>query len=190
MSLSATVKPGGNDFQPRDSGIFMGEGPASPPDIPSFRYLNNVTTGTGHKMADVIHIIIINRLVKEKRYLTIYHHGTGSSHLVSDKKEIAVPLNLKTKKDYLTISVVGEPGHMWHGCNVSLPYWLDFDFLTTDAVTLSHSGGGENFVIEVPPGLPNWQLKITRQKDSRPSNITGSEENPLQRIIISDDREP
>jgi hypothetical protein len=138
-------------------------------------------------MADMINIIIINRLVKEKRYLTIYHHSTGSSHLVSDKKEVAVPLNLKTKKDYLTISVTGEPGHMWNGCRVDLPAWLDFDFLTTDAVTLGHRGSGERVVIDVPPGLPNWQLKITRQKDSLPRNIKELNENPSHRIIISDE---
>lgn len=140
----------------------------------------------GIKMADVINIIIINRLVKEKRYLNIYHHGTGSSHLISALKEVAVPLNFKAKNDYLTISVVGEPGHMWHGCKVSLPFWLDFDFLTTDAVTLSHSGGGERIIIHVPPGLPNWQLKITRQKDSRPRDMTELKEDSRHRIIISD----
>ena len=138
-------------------------------------------------MADMINIIIINRLVKEKRYLTIYHHGTGSSHLVSDKKEVAVSLNLKTKKDYLTISVTGEPGHMWKGCRVDLPSWLDFDFLTTDSVTLGHRGSGERVVIDVPPGLPNWQLKITRQKDSLPRNMKELKENSSHRIIISDE---
>jgi hypothetical protein len=138
-------------------------------------------------MADVINIIIINRLVKENRYLNIYHHGTGSSHLISTKKEVAVPLNLKSKNDHLSISVVGAPGHMWSGCRVDLPSWLDFDFLTTDSVTLGHRSSGERIFIDVPPGLPNWQLKITRQKDSLPPNMTELNENSSHRIIISDE---
>ncbi|MDQ1353212.1 MAG: hypothetical protein QG657_3518 [Acidobacteriota bacterium] len=136
-------------------------------------------------MADVINIIIINRLVKEKRYLNIYHHSTGNSYLISDKKEVNVPL--KIKKDYLTISVTGEPGHMWNGCRVNLPSWLDFDFLATDAVNLNHRGGGERTLITIPPGLPNWQLKITRQKDSLPCHMEELKENSTHQIIISDD---
>lgn len=138
-------------------------------------------------MAEVINIIIINRLVKEKRYLNIYHHGTGSSYMISDKKEVNVPLKINRKKDYLTIAVAGEPGHMWNGCRANLPSWLDFDFLATDAVTLNHRGGGERTVITIPPGLPNWQLKITRQKDSLPCHMEELKENSTHQIIISDD---
>jgi hypothetical protein len=143
--------------------------------------------GTGNEMADVINIIIKNRLVKEKRYINIYHHGTGSSYLISDKNEVNVPLKINRKKDYLTIAVAGEPGHMWNGCRAILPSWLDFDFLATDAVSLNHRPGGERTVITIPPGLPNWQLKITRQKDSLPCRVKELDENSTQLIIISDD---
>ena len=141
-------------------------------------------------MADLIDIIIINRLVKEKRYLTIYHYGSGSSHLISNTKEVAVALNLKSKNDYLTISVVGEPGHIRNGCRVDLPSWLDFDFLAIAAVTVGHRGSEERVFIDVPPGLLNWRLKITRQKDSLPRNTKELKENSSQRIIISDENEP
>lgn len=155
---------------------------------PGYPVLSTSNKGNrGREMTDVINIIVINRLVKEKRYLNIHHHSTGSSHLISTKKEVAVPLNLKTKNDYLTISVVGGPGHMWHGCRVNLPSWLDFDFLATDVVTLGHRGSEERIVIDVPPGLPNWRLKITRQKDSLPRKMKELKENSSHRIIISDD---
>jgi len=163
----------------------MGEEPCLSPMLST--PLESNIGNRGIEMAKVFNISIINRMVKEKRYLNIYHHGTGSSHLISVKKEVTVPLNLKTKKDYFTISVVGAPHHMWQGCRVNLPSWLDFDFITTDSATLSHSSGGERIVIHVPPGLPNWQVKITRQKDSRPRNTTESKENSAQKIIISDD---
>jgi hypothetical protein len=137
-------------------------------------------------MADVINIIIINRLVKGKRYLHIYHYCSGSSYLISDNKEVNVPLKISRKKDYLTIAITGEPGHMWNGCRVDLPSWLDFDFLATDAITLNHCGCGERTVIIIPPGLPNWQLKITRQKDSLPCHVKELKENSTHQIIISD----
>ncbi|MCP5051454.1 MAG: hypothetical protein GY940_30080 [bacterium] len=137
-------------------------------------------------MAPPIAIVIINRLLKEKQYLNIYHHLSGSSHMISSKKNVAVPLETTAQNDYLTISMVSEPGFMWSRFRVNLPSWLDFDFLASDAVTLNHKGGAERAVINIPPGLPNWQLKIYRHKHSRPYGKKGLKEIPSQKIIVSD----
>lgn len=111
-------------------------------------------------MMKEINITIENKLVIEKRDMNVYHHASRSAHMISHNSCIALPLRSTEGNDYLYISIVSGPGCMEHQSVVNLPSWLNFEFLSEGKLMVQHSD--ERTLLRIPPGLPGWQLKLTR----------------------------
>lgn len=111
-------------------------------------------------------IIVENKFILEKRDISIYHHSTGSAHIISQNSSITLPLREVGQGDYLHISVVSGPGDLQYDCWVDLPSRLDFQFSSAGKVigfVFTHSG--DRSLLKIPPGSPTWQLKLTRPTD-------------------------
>jgi hypothetical protein len=105
-------------------------------------------------------ITVKNKLIKEKRDINVYHQATRSAHIISRNSSITLPLETSQEEDYLHISVISGPGNLWKNCLIDLPSWADFEFFSEGKMAVTHSG--DRMVLNIPPGPPTWQLKITR----------------------------
>jgi hypothetical protein len=128
-------------------------------------------------MPKEIKITIENRLITGKRDMNVYHHSTGSAHMISHNSSVTLPLGPVIDADYLYISIVGGPGHLGSKSVVNLPKWVDFEFLSEGKLALTHSH--DRIFLKIPPGLPVWQLKLTR-------SCSRIRKGP-HRVIISED---
>jgi hypothetical protein len=129
-------------------------------------------------MTKHINITIENRLAMEKRDMNVYHHAGKSAHMISHESSIILPLRPAIEDDYLHISIVNGPGRLEGNCVVSLPSWLDFDLSSAGDAAITHSG--DRTLLKIPPGLPTWQLKMTRSIDSIINQ-------PSDRVTVGDD---
>ena len=111
---------------------------------------------------------IENKLVIEKRDMNIYHHSTRSAHMISYNSSITLPLNTTETHDYLYFSIVCGPGSMEHRSVVNLPAWLNFEFLSEGKLIVQHAE--DRTLLRIPPGLPGWQLKLTRSPSYNKKN--------------------
>ena len=64
-------------------------------------------------MAKRIKITIENKLVMEKRDMSVYHHSTRSAHMISYNSSVTMPLRSVIEDDYLHISIVTGPGNFF-----------------------------------------------------------------------------
>jgi hypothetical protein len=117
-------------------------------------------------MSEEVDIIVENQFIMEKRDINIYHHSTGSAHIISQNSSITLPLREVGKGDYLHISVVIGPGDLEYDCWVDLPSRLDFQFSSTrNITTFVFTHHGNRSLLKIPSGPPTWQLKLTRPTD-------------------------
>ena len=130
-------------------------------------------------MAKEINITIENKLLIEKRDMNVYHHSTRSAHMISHNNSITLPLRPVIEDDYLHISIVSGPGRLEGYCVVNMPSWIDFELAYAGDANIAHSG--ERTLLKIPPGLPVWQLKITRSLSSRINKSSA-------RVTIGDDQ--
>jgi hypothetical protein len=130
-------------------------------------------------MSKKININIENRLVMEKRDINVYHLSTRSAHLISFDSSITLPLGPVIEGDYLHISIVNGPGPLEGKYVLNLPSWADFEFSSRGDVTVAHSG--TRTLVKIPPGLPVWQLRLTRSLSSPIGRFP-------DRVIIGDDQ--
>jgi len=124
-----------------------------------------------------IDVIVENKLVLEKRDMNIYHHHSGSAHMISYNSSITLPLRSRQEDDYLHISIVSGPGRLQQSCIVDLPEYVNFQFSNAKDVTISHQDERTN--LQIPPGPPDWQLKLTLGDKKIKS--------PTARVIVGDD---
>lgn len=129
-------------------------------------------------MPKEMNITIENKLIREKRDMNVYHHATGSAHMISHNSFVTLPLRPVMEDDYLYVSIVGGPGRLERNCVVNLPSWADFEFFSKGDVTVVHSG--DRTLVKIPPGFPVWQLKMTRSFSLLINKST-------DRVIIGDD---
>ena len=113
-------------------------------------------------MAEEFNIKVENKLIKEKRYINVYHRSTRSAHLISYNSSITLPLGTAAENDYLYISAVRSNGHLWKACLINIPSWADFEFSSDGKVAIAHSNNADRIILKVPPGPPTWQLKMTQ----------------------------
>ena len=111
-----------------------------------------------------MNITIENKLIREKRDMNVYHHATGSAHMISHNSFVTLPLRPVIEADYLYVSIVGGPGGLEGNYVVNLPSWVDFEFFSKGDVIVTHSG--DRTLVKIPPGFPMWQLKMTRSLSS------------------------
>lgn len=130
-------------------------------------------------MAKKINITIENKLVMEKRDMSVYHHSTKSAHMISYNSSVTLPLRTVLEDDYLHISIVTGPGNLKNKSIVNIPAWLDFEFLSEGNISVAHSG--DRTLLKISPGLPMWQLKMTRSLSSLTKQSSDS-------VTIGDDR--
>ncbi len=130
-------------------------------------------------MAKEINITIENKLVMEKRDMNVYHHSTRSAHMISYNSSITLPLRSVIEDDYLHISIVSGPGCLEDYCVVNMPSWIDFELSSAGDANIAHSGN--RTLLKIPPGLPVWQLKMTRSLSSRINKAS-------DRVTIGDDQ--
>jgi hypothetical protein len=117
-------------------------------------------------MSEGTDIIVENKFILEKRDISIYHHSTGSAHIISQNSSITLPLREVGQGDYLHLSVVSGPGDLQYDCWVDLPSRLDFQFSSAGKVTgFAFTHSGDRSLLKISPGPPNWQLKLTRPTD-------------------------
>jgi len=139
-------------------------------------------------MSQAIDILVENKLVKDKRGINVYHHSSRSAHLISHNSSITLPLETSEKDDYLHISLVSGPGNFWKNCVMVLPSWLDFEFVTEGKLAVTHRGGTTRLL--VPPGPPNWQLKMKQPNGILSGHGRGPQSTDnMYSVIISDDNE-
>lgn len=115
-------------------------------------------------MAKEIDITIENKLITEKRDINVFHHSTRSGHIISHQSSITLPLRSvgDGEDDYLRISIVSGPGHLWMDCVINLPSWANFDLSLEGKLNVTHSTDKGRTVLKIPPGPPFWELKLTR----------------------------
>lgn len=96
------------------------------------------------------------------------------------------------KDDYLVIAVTPGAGDLkW--CKVQLPAALPFIFIPggMEKLGILTSSEGVRTTLRIPPGLPNWQLKIkvsTRQLARRADDEEpGSGEGGGDNVTVGDD---
>ena len=130
-------------------------------------------------MTKQIKITIENKLVQEERDMNVYHHSTRSAHMISYNSSVTLPLRPTIDEDYLHVSIVSGPGHLHGKCVVNLPSWVDFEFSSRGDVIVAHSG--DRTLLKVPPGPPNWQLRMTR-------SLFALIEKAADRVIIGEDQ--
>jgi len=109
-----------------------------------------------------IEITVINKLTAEKRDLNVYHHSNRSAYMISHNSSITLPLKSSAEGDYLHLSIVSGPGNLEKDCLIDIPSWADFKYFSQGNLTVTHAGDGNRTFLEIPPGPPLWQLKITR----------------------------
>ncbi len=126
---------------------------------------------------EAIEITVINKLTTEKRDLNVYHHSNRSAYMISHNSSITLPLKTSAEGDYLHISIVSGPGNLEKDCLIDMPSWADFKFFSQGNLTVTHAG--DRTLIEIPPGPPVWQLKITR-----PSGLLAT--LPSDQVTIGD----
>ncbi len=120
-------------------------------------------------MAKEISVTILNKLVLEKRDMNVYHHASGSAHMISHGSSIRLRLEPDIEDDYLHVSIVSGPGRLEGVCVITLPSWLDFELSSAGDAAVSYSNNLT--VLKIPPGRPSWELKMT--KSARKSNNRG-----------------
>ena len=130
-------------------------------------------------MKKEINISVENKLSMEKRDMNVYHHSTGSAHMISHNTSITLPLKPVIDDDYLHISIVIGPGHLENNSVVNLPSWVDFEFSSRGDVIVTHCG--DRTLLKIPPGPPTWQLKMTQ-------SVTPSINRSWDHVTIGDDR--
>ncbi len=130
-------------------------------------------------MPKEIIITIENRLILEEREMNIYHHATKGAHMISHDSSIKLPLRLGHENDYLHLSVVSGPGKLKYRSRIELPAWADFEFSSQGNVSVVHSGN--RILVKIPPGPPDWQLKVTQSKENPPANV------PSDHVTVGDD---
>ena len=127
-----------------------------------------------------IKITVFNKLTVEKRDLNIYHHSTRSAYIISHNSSITLPLQTASEGDYLHLSVISGPGNLENDCVINIPSWMDFKFFSQGNLTVVHAG--DRTFLEIPPGPPSWQLKITQPSDLlisiSPDQVTIGDFNP------------
>jgi hypothetical protein len=111
-------------------------------------------------MAKEIKVTVENKLVMEKRDMNVYHHSTRSAHMISHNSSITLPMRPAGEDDYLDISIVSGPGRLENKSVVNLPSWADFEFSSRGRGSIIRSG--DRVLLKIPPGPPDWQLKMTR----------------------------
>lgn len=116
-------------------------------------------------MTEEMDIKVENKLVIEKRVLSIYSHSTNSAHLISHENSFTLPLGSVETGDYLDISIVSGPGPLKKDCWVDLPLWVDFEFSLEGKVTITHPGDFQRILLKISPGPTTWQLRVTRSDD-------------------------
>ncbi len=130
-------------------------------------------------MTKAINFTILNKLVIEKRDMNIYHHSRKSAHMISYNSTVTLPLKPVSEDDFLYISIVRGPGDLKTRSIVNLPAWINFDFLSEGKLNVTHSNG--RTLLKIPPGLPEWQLKLSWSAshiDHQSECITVSDDQP------------
>lgn len=113
-------------------------------------------------MPKEFNIKVENKLIKERRYINVYHQSTRSAHLISYNSSITLPLGTVEESDYLYISAVRSNGNLWKACLINVPSWADFEFSLDGKVAIVHSIEKDRTILKIPPGPPTWQLKMTQ----------------------------
>lgn len=113
-------------------------------------------------MPKEFNITVENKLIKEKRYINVFHQSTRSSHLISYNSSITLPLGTIEENDYLYISAVRSNGNLWKACLINVPSWADFEFSSDGKVAIAHSNDADRTILKVSPGPPTWQLQMTQ----------------------------
>jgi hypothetical protein len=127
-------------------------------------------------MKKEIIMAIENNILIEKRVMNVYHHATKSAHMICHNSSVTLPLRAIINDDFLFISIVNGPGNLGRQHTVDLPSWLDYEFLSEGKFKAIHIGNRTQLII--PPGLPEWKLKLTRP--------TFHPNQEADRIIIND----
>jgi len=110
-------------------------------------------------MPEQLHMSIINKLSKEKRDISLYHHRDKSAYIVSHNSKVEISMSAQEEGDFLHLSIVSGPGNMNLPCRISFPPWCNY--------SISGLGNGDvcrssnETLITIPPGSPVWQLKLT-----------------------------
>lgn len=137
-------------------------------------------------MSKVIEIVVENRLITGKRDINVFHHATGSAHIISHNSSITLPFKTVGENDYLQVSTARGAGDLWKACLIRLPSWADFEFSTGGNVTFVHLHDSNRILIKIPPGPPTWELKMAC---STTVSAVGRFPLTLDYVIISDEKQ-
>jgi hypothetical protein len=132
-----------------------------------------------NKMIKDVEITIKNKLVMEKRDINVYHHASGSAHIISYNSSVTLPLGTVSQEDYLHISAVSGPGNLKYDSVIDLPSRVDFELTSEVKVTVTHCG--DRTLAKIPPGPPTWMLKITRPN---PANSPSTESASAAAVTV------
>lgn len=129
-------------------------------------------------------VVVENRLTVLKRDINVFHFSSRSAHIISYNSSITLSLGTPGSSDFLQVSTARGPGHLWKHCLIRLPSWANFEFFTRGNVTLIHSKNSHGTLLKIPPGPPDWELKII----GSPALSTGNH-SPASKdyITISDE---
>ena len=107
-----------------------------------------------------MNVIVENKLVRDKRDISVYHHSNRSVHMISYNSSITLPLETTEANDYLHIVIVRGPGNLQPDCWLKIPLWMDLEivFGFEGKAVITHSPG--NVWINLPARPPDWEVKV------------------------------
>ena len=128
-------------------------------------------------MENILWMTIENKLLLEKRSISVYHHGNRSVHLISHKCYLDIRLQSALEKDYLFITMICGPGNINKKNILDLPAWINYEIFSEGKFSAVHKNN--RILLRIPAGLPEWKLKLTRP--------TSQAQPKVDQIIIYDE---
>lgn len=106
-----------------------------------------------------VNITIKNKLRKERRDISVYHHSNRSAHIISSNSTFTHGVKSVNENDYLHLSVVSGPGYLREACVLDFPSFMNLHFWSSGEFAFVHLD--DRILLRIPPGPPTWQLKMT-----------------------------
>lgn len=102
-------------------------------------------------------MVILNRMMKSKADLAVYHHADKSAHIVTYSEAIEVSLT-DTRGDYIELSQISGSGPLPEESVIRFPDWLGYRIQVSKKVEVVHQDG--QVVLSLVPGMERWHIKV------------------------------
>lgn len=117
-------------------------------------------------------ILVENNMIIERREINIYHHSRTRTFLHNYDNAVAIDLKSTDEFDYIHLSIVKGPWNLQNECLIKFPDKLDLELSTNNLHGCIHFiQSGHKTLLKIPPGSPNWEVKIRNQNCLSSDNL-------------------